>query len=119
MPASVVDRKGRQSVIWESEAAEGYAGPSAVRPSADSGNGAPRNGAAVLADDEALEEALGRIDRPLLVEAGPAGRWHVQVADRPGPLRGGAFVPAVRLESLGDAGFRADHQLRYAYLAGA
>jgi trans-AT polyketide synthase/acyltransferase/oxidoreductase domain-containing protein len=30
-----------------------------------------------------------------------------------------AFVPAVRLEDLGDAGFRADHRLRYAYLTGA
>ena len=29
------------------------------------------------------------------------------------------FVPALRLEDLGDAGFRADHGLRYAYLTGA
>src|SRR5262249_13348792 len=29
------------------------------------------------------------------------------------------FVPAFSLENLGDANFRADHGLRYAYLAGA
>src|SRR5262245_57049828 len=31
----------------------------------------------------------------------------------------GYHVPAFLLENLGDASFRADHRLRYAYLAGA
>jgi PfaD family protein len=38
---------------------------------------------------------------------------------RPLHLEGGGLVPAVRPESLGDASFRSDHGLRYAYLSGA
>ena len=49
---------------------------------------------------------------PTLLEAIPA-------VDRPLHLDGGAFAPAVRPEQLGDASFRTDHGLRYAYLAGA
>ncbi len=39
------------------------------------------------------------------------------VADGALPLR--AYIPACRLEDLGDAGFRRDHGLRYPYIAGA
>ena len=38
---------------------------------------------------------------------------------RPVRLPSGECVPACRLEDLGDATFRADHRLRYAYAAGA
>ncbi len=38
---------------------------------------------------------------------------------RPVRLPSGECVPACRLEELGDAAFRADHGLRYAYVAGA
>ena len=38
---------------------------------------------------------------------------------RPVRLPSGECVPACRLEDLGDASFRADHGLRYAYVAGA
>jgi trans-AT polyketide synthase/acyltransferase/oxidoreductase domain-containing protein len=38
---------------------------------------------------------------------------------RPVRLPSGECVPASRLEDLGDASFRADHGLRYAYVAGA
>src|SRR4051812_10649188 len=55
--------------------------------------------------------ALRTFDRPLHLAQG-AGRL---LLDASGPL----FVPAVRPQDLGDASFRADHRLRYAYLTGA
>ena len=54
-----------------------------------------------MTDNQALPEAVRAIDRPLRL-------------DNPT-----AFVPACRLEDLGDPSFRADHRLRYAYVAGA
>jgi PfaD family protein len=50
--------------------------------------------------------------------ADPASLLAINAIDQPLHLDG-AFVPAVRPEQLGDASFRADHGLRYAYLAGA
>src|SRR5438045_4939978 len=38
---------------------------------------------------------------------------------RPVRLPSGECVPACRLEDLGDASFRAEHGLRYAYVTGA
>jgi PfaD family protein len=61
--------------------------------------------------DPAWADALHDISRPLRVP-------------RHGPSEGNGagrevFVPALHLEDLGDAGFRADHGLRYAYVTGA
>ena len=70
----------------------------------------------------ALIEHLADIHRPLrLVEH--AGQLVLEQdatrsADGP-PLPLAAFVPACSLETLGDPTFRADHGLRYAYVAGA
>ena len=61
------------------------------------------------AADPATLEALRAVDRPLRLSAGGAA------LDPRGPV----FVPAVRPHDLGDASFRADHGLRFAYLAGA
>jgi PfaD family protein len=43
----------------------------------------------------------------------------LRAVHRPVRLPSGECVPACRLEDLGDATFRADHSLRYAYVAGA
>src|SRR5580704_17819589 len=43
----------------------------------------------------------------------------LRAVGRPVSLADGTVVPACRLEDLGDATFRADHGLRYAYVAGA
>jgi PfaD family protein len=106
-----------QGVIWETAAAREQTGANAARQPGENGDSLARKGTAELYDDEALEQALGQIDWPLLVVSAPGGRWQVQTAA--GQLASGAFVPALRLESLGDASFRADHGLRYAYLGGA
>ncbi len=52
-----------------------------------------------MTDNPALYEALRDVNRPI--------------------HDGAVFVPACRLEDLGDASFRADHRLRFAYVAGA
>ena len=52
-----------------------------------------------MTDNPALYEAIRDVNRPI--------------------HDGNVFVPACRLEDLGDASFRADHMLRYAYVAGA
>ena len=52
-----------------------------------------------MTDNPALYEAIRDVNRP--------------IHDR------NVFVPACRLEDLGDASFRADHRLRFAYVAGA
>ncbi|MGO9464294.1 MAG: PfaD family polyunsaturated fatty acid/polyketide biosynthesis protein [Isosphaeraceae bacterium] len=72
---------------------------------------------------EKLERALGRISRPFSVRA-RAGRLQIEEGPGSEPNRGGdgdpaAFVPACRLENLGDAGFRQDHRLRFACMSGA
>src|SRR5713101_145143 len=51
-------------------------------------------------------------DTPELGEA-------LRAVRRPVRLPSGECVPACRLEDLGDASFRADHGLRYSYVAGA
>lgn len=72
-----------------------------------------------------LGPALCQIGKPLIVR--PNGlqptRYDIrllescQTVSAFGP--GQAFVPACQLEHLGESSFRADHQLRYAYLAGS
>ncbi len=70
-----------------------------------------------MTDNPGLLEALRAVARPLvLVEQD--GRWTVGESPRPLAERA-AYLPACRLEDLGDASFRADHRLRYAYVAGA
>lgn len=67
-------------------------------------------------------EQLADIRRPLrLVEhAGQLVLEQDALHSADGPaLPLAAFVPACRLETLGDPTFRADHRLRYAYVAGA
>jgi trans-AT polyketide synthase, acyltransferase and oxidoreductase domains len=72
---------------------------------------------------ETLEHALGIIGKPFAI-ARQSG--HVEVAEDGAAGFGSngdgelaVRVPACRLEDLGDAGFRADHGLRYAFMAGA
>src|SRR5258708_26450474 len=65
--------------------------------------------------DPAWADALRDISRPLHVAANAAG--HALSAEN--GVGREVFVPALRLEDLGDAGFRADHGLRYAYVTGA
>jgi trans-AT polyketide synthase, acyltransferase and oxidoreductase domains len=72
---------------------------------------------------EKLERALGRIQRQFSVRA-RAGRLEFEEEPRsvPGPGDDGeavAFVPACRLENLGDPSFRQDHGLRFACMSGA
>lgn len=60
---------------------------------------------------ETLSDTLLRIGQPF---------WCSRDGEvLPGPETGAAFVPAMPLERLGDAGFLADQRLRYAYVAGA
>ena len=72
---------------------------------------------------ELLERALGRVGTPyLLVER--AGALDLIEPDPdsfdPGwPGRVAGFLPSIRPENLGDASFRRDHGLRYAYVSGA
>ncbi len=62
-------------------------------------------------------QAVHAIDRPLYLRERD-GRW--TPCDGQVSLDSGtAFAPACRLEDLGDPTFRADHRLRYAYVAGA
>jgi PfaD family protein len=74
-------------------------------------------------DAEILERALGRIHQPLRIRTS-AGRLGIEEGSVPerSPSSDGelsAYVPACRLESLGDPGFRRDHHLRYACMSGA
>ena len=62
-------------------------------------------------------QAVHAIDRPLFLRERD-GKW--MPSDGSASLDGRtAFAPACRLEDLGDPAFRADHRLRYAYVAGA
>lgn len=84
------------------------------------------NGTPPAVDEAELVRSLHEINEPvLLVRSGGAiavGRGGVGslTAERPeGTLPIAGLAPAIRLEDLGDPSFRADHGLRYAYLAGA
>jgi trans-AT polyketide synthase/acyltransferase/oxidoreductase domain-containing protein len=72
---------------------------------------------------ELLERALGRVGTPFLLIDRPGGIDLVE-ADSGAfdPVDGGrvaGFLPSIRPESLGDASFRDDHGLRFAYVSGA
>ncbi len=77
--------------------------------------------------EETLERALGRIGEPYLIverEGGPELLEGDLTAWDGGASLGGSdrlvgYLPAVRLEHLGDPEFLAAHRLRYAYLSGA
>src|SRR3954468_20130319 len=74
-----------------------------------------------MTGEQTIPEAIRAIHRPVhLREAG--GRYAlaqgVDGSGSNGAPRSG-FAPACRLEDLGDPAFRADHRLRYAYVAGA
>jgi PfaD family protein len=74
-------------------------------------------------DAEHLERTLCRIGRPFSVIS-RGGRMQIEDGASPEVDRGedgdrAAFVPACRLEDLGDASFRAYHRLRYACMSGA
>jgi trans-AT polyketide synthase/acyltransferase/oxidoreductase domain-containing protein len=63
-----------------------------------------------------LDEALADVGRPFAVRISDPAIVPLQEADG---SAGDLLAPACPLENLGDAGFRADHGLRYAYAAGA
>jgi PfaD family protein len=76
-------------------------------------------------DEETLERALGRIGTPYRVVERAGGMELVEadlaaVEDGPGGWdRVAGYLPACRLEHLGDRAFCAAHRLRYAYMSGA
>lgn len=80
-----------------------------------------------MTDEREVRDTIRAIHRPVqLLESG--GRYALGPSYGEGAAVNGSaalpgartiHAPAVRLESLGDATFRADHRLRYAYLAGA
>jgi len=70
-----------------------------------------------------LERALGLVGSPFLVVERADG-LHLEEPDAGGfdrldPGRVAGYLPACRPEALGDASFRAEHGLRYAYVSGA
>ena len=73
-----------------------------------------------------LTGSLGRLDEAFWVlerngsfalAPGSLSKAGVQPFDEPG-TRSAGFLPQLPMEHLGDPGFRADHRLRYAYVAG-
>lgn len=80
--------------------------------------------AADLLRGPALEDAVRRVDTPLVVvsaggAAAVAQGGQLTAAGAPGALPVLAVVPATPAASLGSAAFRADHGVRLAYMAGA
>jgi PfaD family protein len=65
-----------------------------------------------------LDTALAAVAQPVLVSVAEPSRARFFRPNDP-IASGDIFVPACRPDNLGDAGFRADHGLRYAYLAGS
>jgi len=67
-----------------------------------------------------LEQALGRVGIPFLIVDRPDGDRELVAAG--GDLDGSpivGYLPACSPEALGDASFRAEHGLKYAYVSGA
>ncbi len=74
--------------------------------------------------DDRLERALGQVGTPFLVVADREGGFDLVEADADGFDAGHAgrtlgYLPACRPEALGDASFRAEHGVRFAYVSGA
>ncbi len=70
---------------------------------------------------ERLERALGQVDAPYLIAEASDGRLELADPDDHPAAAGrvAGYLPACRPEAMGDAGFRRDHGLRYAYASGA
>jgi PfaD family protein len=76
----------------------------------------------IALDDASIAAAVQDIATPLAIVSTPRGRGLTKAG--PGAIFGTGgdavgFVPAVRLSNLGDATFRSDHGLRFAYVSGA
>ena len=75
--------------------------------------------------EETLERALGKIGDPYLIveRAGVHELLEVDLAALDGSVSGSdrivGYLPACRLEHLGDRAFCAAHRLRYPYVSGA
>jgi PfaD family protein len=71
-------------------------------------------------DSSTIERALWAVNRPFAVHLQDGsvvtGEEALRAVGSGAPV---AFVPALRTEDLGDAGFRSDHRLRANYVAGA
>lgn len=76
------------------------------------------DGISSMNDPGAVREALYAIHRPLSLRRDPdTGTLEETGADpQPGKV---AYLPPIQPEHLGDDSFRADHRLRYPYIAGA
>jgi PfaD family protein len=74
-----------------------------------------------MTDERAIYDAVCALDRPVCLRETRGRLSLVEPAAIPSPVTGirTAWAPAVRPEDLGDARFRADHGLRYAYVTGA
>src|SRR5579883_1004389 len=73
-----------------------------------------------MTDDRAIYEAVCALHRPVCLRESRGRISLVEPPDAPSaPGSRTARAPAVRPEDLGDAEFRADHRLRYPYVAGA
>jgi len=70
-------------------------------------------------DDRQLAVALRNLQQPFTFNARTGTVAPADQAVLLTSASGLKFVPSVRVEDLGDATFRADHRLRYAYAAGA
>ena len=68
-----------------------------------------------MTNDRTLVEAVRAVERPLRLASGSDGLTLLP-SDA---AQFNAYVPPCHLEDLGDASFRADHKLRYAYVSGA
>src|SRR4051812_4284733 len=77
----------------------------------------PSDSFAPAIDEISLERALANVGQPFAVRLSDGAI--LPVNDQGYDSTGSLHVPACHLENLGDPGFRADHGLRYAYVAGA
>jgi PfaD family protein len=74
-----------------------------------------------MTDERAITDAVCALHRPVCLRETRGRLALVDGSAEAAPIPGvrTARVPAVRPEDLGDATFRADHRLRYPYVAGA
>jgi PfaD family protein len=74
-----------------------------------------------MTDERSIFDAVCALHRPVCIRESLGKLSAVEPGTVPASVPGSrtAWAPAVRPEDLGDAGFRADHRLRYPYIAGA